>query len=150
MVFKIFQLLSSYVNYCYRHLQLILPFLLLLLWLFLLFSLLLLLLALLLLLLLLALLISFIHFTHLVARRQTTTWLLQTLRSFNKQDISLTLDVPVSLFSVAVQSCVGLALPQRPCVGSYNTKRRMLISECLYQYYNCCYDFLYCCYYYHS
>ena len=144
MVFKIFQLLSSYVNYCYRYLQLILPFLLLLLWLFLLLSLLLLLLAL-----LLALLISFIHFTHLVARRQTTTWLLQTLRSFNKQDISLTLDVPVSLFSVAVQSCVGLALAQRPCVGSHNTKRRMLISECLYQYYNC-YDFLYCCYYYHS
>ena len=31
-----------------------------------------------------------------------TTWLLQILRSFNKQDISLTLDVPVSLFSVAM------------------------------------------------
>ena len=46
--------------------------------------------------------IIFIHFTHLVARRRTTTWLLQTLRSFHKQDISLTLDVPVSLFSVAM------------------------------------------------
>ena len=46
--------------------------------------------------------IIIIHFTHLVARRRMTTWLLQTLRSFNKQDMSLTLDVPVSIFSVTM------------------------------------------------